>query len=114
VVRSIAKPAYNQDLLKDAVSGVWRCVGLVKIDMSMEHFASIFRVEIISELGTTAVTDCNSDSITIKITSYCLKNAVFWDVTPGDSCKNRRFGRTYLLHHQSDMNLRARNNVSSN
>jgi hypothetical protein len=25
--------------------------------------------------------------------SFILKNAVFWDVTPCGSCKNRRFGR---------------------
>jgi hypothetical protein len=29
-----------------------------------------------------------------------MKNAVFWDVTPCDSCKNRRFGGTYRLHLQ--------------
>jgi hypothetical protein len=27
--------------------------------------------------------------------TYCLENGVFWDVTPCDSCKNRRFGGTY-------------------
>jgi hypothetical protein len=31
-----------------------------------------------------------------------LKNAVFWDVAPCGSCKNRRFGLTYRLHHQGD------------
>jgi hypothetical protein len=31
-----------------------------------------------------------------------MKNAVFWDVTPCGSCKNRRFGGTYRLHHQDD------------
>jgi hypothetical protein len=29
-------------------------------------------------------------------------NFVFWDVTPCGSCKNRRFGGTYRLHHQGD------------
>jgi hypothetical protein len=33
-----------------------------------------------------------------------MMNAVFWDVTPCVSCKNRRFGRTYCLHHQSRKN----------
>jgi hypothetical protein len=28
-----------------------------------------------------------------------LKNAVFWDVTPCDSCKKRRFGGTWRLYH---------------
>jgi hypothetical protein len=29
-----------------------------------------------------------------------MKNAVFWVGTPCGSCKNRRFGGTYRLHHQ--------------
>jgi hypothetical protein len=35
-------------------------------------------------------------------------------MTQRGSCKNRRFGGTYLLDHQGDENRRARNNVSSN
>jgi hypothetical protein len=27
-------------------------------------------------------------------TAVTMKNGVFWDVTPCDSCKNRRFGGT--------------------
>jgi hypothetical protein len=41
-----------------------------------------------------------------------LKNGVFWDVTPCGSCKNRRFGGTYRLHHQGDKNRWTRNNAS--
>jgi hypothetical protein len=33
------------------------------------------------------------------------------DVTPCGSGKNRRFGGTYLLHHQGDKNQQARNNA---
>jgi hypothetical protein len=33
-----------------------------------------------------------------------MKNAVFWDVTPYGSSKNRRFGGTWRLHHQGRMN----------
>jgi hypothetical protein len=33
-----------------------------------------------------------------------MKNVVFWDVTPCCSCKNRRFGGTWRLHHQGDNN----------
>jgi hypothetical protein len=40
-------------------------------------------------------------------------NAVFCDVTPCGSRKNRRFGGTCRLHHQGDRNRRARNNVIS-
>jgi hypothetical protein len=31
-----------------------------------------------------------------------MKNAVFWDVTPCSSCKNRRFEGTQRLLHQGD------------
>jgi hypothetical protein len=41
-----------------------------------------------------------------------MKNAAFWDVMPYGSCKNRRFGGTYHLHHQGDKNRLTRNNVS--
>jgi hypothetical protein len=43
-----------------------------------------------------------------------MKNAVFWDVTKCDSCKNRLFGGMFRLHHQGDKNQLARNNVSNN
>jgi hypothetical protein len=33
-----------------------------------------------------------------------MKNAVFWDVRPCGSCKDRRFGGTYRHHHQGDKN----------
>jgi hypothetical protein len=42
-----------------------------------------------------------------------MKDSVFWDVTPYDSCKNRRFGGTYSLHDQHDKNRRARKKDSS-
>jgi hypothetical protein len=43
-----------------------------------------------------------------------MKNDVFWDVTPCESCKDGRFGEKYRHQHQGDKNRRARNNVSSN
>jgi hypothetical protein len=45
-------------------------------------------------------------------TAATVKSAVFWDVTPCDACKNRRFGGPYLLHNQSGKNRRIRNSVS--
>jgi hypothetical protein len=30
-----------------------------------------------------------------------MKNAVFWDVTPCDSCRNRRLVGTYRLNQRS-------------
>jgi hypothetical protein len=41
-----------------------------------------------------------------------MENAIFWDVRACGSCKNRRFGGTYRLHHQGDNNWQDRNNVS--
>jgi hypothetical protein len=43
-----------------------------------------------------------------------MKNAVFWDMTPCYSRRNRRFGGTYRLNHRCDKNLLGRNNVNSN
>jgi hypothetical protein len=37
-----------------------------------------------------------------------MTNALFWDVTPCGSCKNRRFGGTYSLHYQGDKSRRPR------
>jgi hypothetical protein len=44
-------------------------------------------------------------------TDESLKNVVFWDVMPYDSCKNGRFGGTHCLNHQGDKNRRVRSNV---
>jgi hypothetical protein len=40
-----------------------------------------------------------------------MKNGVFWDVTPCDSCKNQRFGGTQRLLHQVDNQLLVMANV---
>jgi hypothetical protein len=37
-------------------------------------------------------------------TAVTMKNGVFWDVMPHGSCKNRRFGGTWRLHHEGDKN----------
>jgi hypothetical protein len=50
-----------------------------------------------------------------------MKNGVFWDVTPCDSCKNRRFGGTTrrnipedtILHSNRRENLKSYNIVPS-
>jgi hypothetical protein len=47
-------------------------------------------------------------------TTRVLRNGVFWDVTPCGSCKNRRFGGTWRLHHQGDKNRWTRYNASCN
>jgi hypothetical protein len=48
------------------------------------------------------------------VMAVTMKNAVFWDVKPYGSCKDRRFGETYRIHHQGEKNQRTSNNVSSN
>jgi hypothetical protein len=40
----------------------------------------------------------------VPVQTIELKNAVFWEVVPCDSYKNRRFGGPYRLHHQGDKN----------
>jgi hypothetical protein len=35
---------------------------------------------------------------------YHTRNAVFWDVMPCDSCKNRCFEGIYRFHHQGEKN----------
>jgi hypothetical protein len=47
-------------------------------------------------------------------TAVTMTNVGFWDITPCASCKNRRFGRMYSLHHQGDKNRWTRNNASRN
>jgi hypothetical protein len=60
------------------------------------------------------VTAVKTSNLTFGKSSRAVKNAVFWDDTPSDSCTNRHFGGIYRLHHQGDKNRRTRNNVSSN
>jgi hypothetical protein len=42
-----------------------------------------------------------------------MKDAVFWDVTPCGSCKNRRFGGMLRLNYQGDKNRCTRNDASN-
>jgi hypothetical protein len=41
-------------------------------------------------------------------TAVTMKNAVFWDVTKCEFCRNRRIEGAYRLHHQGDKNRRAK------
>jgi hypothetical protein len=38
-----------------------------------------------------------------------MKNVVFWNVTPCDSCMSQHFGGTYCLLHQGVTNRPAKN-----
>jgi hypothetical protein len=69
----------------------------------------MYRYSVVQKLFVTSAYII-SESITIEQ----VKNADFWDVTPCGSCKNRRFGGTYRLHHEGERNPLASNNVSSN
>jgi hypothetical protein len=42
------------------------------------------------------------ESVSRHYQTRTMKNAVFWDVMPCGSCKNRRFGGTYYLLHQGE------------
>jgi hypothetical protein len=44
-------------------------------------------------------------------TAVNMYNAIFWDVTPYASYRNRCFGEIYHLHHQCAKNQQARNNI---
>jgi hypothetical protein len=96
-------------------------VALVRTEVSEERISSSIMVERISEVGTMlAVTihpNKGGNTMPRKLrfykshmasyprrrlllvrfedfTAVTMKNGVFWDVTPGGSCKNRRFGGT--------------------
>jgi hypothetical protein len=44
-------------------------------------------------------------------TAMTMKNAVFWDVMPCGSYKNRCFGGMYRVHDQGEKNQRGGNNI---
>jgi hypothetical protein len=44
----------------------------------------------------------------LLFTAVTMKNAVFWDVAPCGSCKNRRFGGTWRLLHQPSTDVRCK------
>jgi hypothetical protein len=46
-------------------------------------------------------------------TAVTMKNAVFWNVTLCDSCKDRRFGGTYRFHYQGEKIRSVRNKIRS-
>jgi hypothetical protein len=63
-----------------------------------------------NENNSSSSTVRSSQSINARFevfTAVTMKNAVFWNVTLYDPCKNRRFGGTSLLHHQGDKNQRT-------
>jgi hypothetical protein len=67
------------------------------------------RIQVYSVTATIA---CSPDRYWVNnlewsiwgFTPMSMKNAVFWDLTPCGSCKNRCFGGTYRLHHRGRKN----------
>jgi hypothetical protein len=89
-----------------------RLLVLVRTDVWNERCAFINRVTRIGKLGTTLAVTSNRRSLRTNttwhvrfevFTAVTMKNYVFWDVTPCGSCKDRRFGGTWLLLHQGGM-----------
>jgi hypothetical protein len=58
-------------------------------------------------IDTAQITCHNTRIIKYRDLKVKVKNDIFLDVTPCYSCKNRRFGGTFRLHHPGDKNRRA-------
>jgi hypothetical protein len=72
-------------------------------DVMEVPFSNLFAL-FCDNISTGAVSICLSigicdDNYFCTLVSNTKKNAVFWDVTPSGSCKNRPFGGTYRPHH---------------
>jgi hypothetical protein len=68
----------------------------LKIDSEAGFEASEYRNSVsapIISVRKGKATECNCVRFEF-FTAVAMKNGVFWDVTPGGSCKNRRFGGT--------------------
>jgi hypothetical protein len=60
----------------------------------LSRFLWDMTIHITKSLGTS------SDHVIFEVfTVVSINNVVFWDVTPCDSCKKRRFGGAYRIHH---------------
>jgi hypothetical protein len=71
-----------------------------------KHLLSLYFSEFIEQLRKVG-----NQEIFMAVT---MKNAIFWDITPCGSCKNRRFGGMYRLNRQADKSQRVRKEASSN
>jgi hypothetical protein len=79
--------------------------GRVRVNFSFEHGGhQLFKAPlplhcfgnvISSNFGAKSRENSTLDYVRFEVfTAVTMKNAVFWDVPPCGSCKNRRFGRT--------------------
>jgi hypothetical protein len=98
--------------VKNAVySGMWRRVVPVRalqlvVTASVPSSQILFTLlmEAIRSSETLVLARVTRHHITEDGILYRRKNGVFWVVTPCGSCKNRHFGGTWRLLHQSDKN----------
>jgi hypothetical protein len=74
----------------------------------------VYKTPVRASQETHYVSTTEPSRVMLFFTAVTIENAIFWDVTPRDTCKNRCFGGTYRLHYQGDKNRRAGNNVSRN
>jgi hypothetical protein len=84
-------------------------MNLNEVEGKEKYHAEIsYKFEALEDLDTeveiNAVWEINEFKRSYQLRSN-MKNAIFWDVMPGCSCKNRRFGGTWRLHHQGHKNL---------
>jgi hypothetical protein len=105
-VLSIARHIAYRSCLTNGLTG--RKLPKSRERTTKQNYLSDVVVFITAWISSNIVGTWIFEGITIK------KNAVFWDVAPCASCKNRRFGRTYRLDNQGDKNRWTRNNVSRN
>jgi hypothetical protein len=91
---------------------VWLKLTGIKVALMMLVFSSYRTLQMETEITIKYL--CK-----LKENTYCIvkfkfsrrvttNNSDFWDVMQRGSCKKRSFGRTYRLHHQGEMNQRAR------
>jgi hypothetical protein len=77
-------------------------------------FQSALLLSLMLPLANVQRCDATTTQILFPLQSLLIRNAVLLDLKPCSSCKNRRFGGTYLFHYQGEKILRARKNVGSN
>jgi hypothetical protein len=88
-------PRQNDRLIADRKDFDLASLDLVEVQFTSDQFERRFLLDWRSAI------QC---AVSVRDKVVVMKNGVFWDVTPCGSCKNRRFGGTWRLLHQSDKN----------
>jgi hypothetical protein len=90
-------------LLLVTPTGTW--IRSITLEWPVYHGSSKYKLIQEQELVSGKNVNTNDCVIFEVFMVVTMKNAVFYDVTLHDSCKNRCFGGTQHLHHQGDKNL---------